>query len=225
MPSRGMICSEAELELGSGQAGIMVLDESLTPGTSLIEALGLETTVLDIGITPNRADCLSVLGIARETAAAYNLPLNLPETNLVEATGTAAGDEVKIVIDDPALCPVYKGRIIRGVTIGPSPAWLQRRLLAIGQRPINNVVDITNYILFETGQPLHSFDLDLLKGNMIGVGLAEEGQKFTTLDDQERTLKGAVLLIRDGERPVALGGVMGGANSASHDGSTNVFLE
>ncbi|HKK34022.1 MAG TPA: phenylalanine--tRNA ligase subunit beta [Desulfomicrobiaceae bacterium] len=225
MPSRGMICSEAELELGSGQAGIMVLDESLTPGTSLIEALGLETTVLDIGITPNRADCLSVLGIARETAAAYNLPLNLPETNLVEGSGTSAGDEVKIVIDDPALCPVYKGRIIRGVTIGPSPAWLQRRLLAIGQRPINNVVDITNYILFETGQPLHSFDLDLLKGNMIGVGLAEEGQKFTTLDDQERTLKGADLLIRDGERPVALAGVMGGANSEIHDGSTNVFLE
>ena len=225
MPSRGMICSEAELELGAGHDGIMVLDENLAPGTALIEALDLETTVLDIGITPNRADCLSVLGIARETAAAFDLPLNLPETGLVEGGGKSAGDEMKIVIDDPDLCPVYKGRVIRNVTIGPSPAWLQRRLLAIGQRPINNVVDVTNYILFETGQPLHSFDLDLLKGGMIGVGLAEEGQKFTTLDDQERTLKGADLLIRDGERAVALAGVMGGANSEIHDGSTSVFLE
>ena len=225
MPSRGMICSEAELELGGGHDGIMVLNESLAPGTPLIEALDLETTVLDIGITPNRADCLSVLGIARETAAAYDLPLHLPETGLVEGTGKSAGDEMNIVIDDPALCPVYKGRVIRNVTVGPSPAWMQRRLLAIGQRPINNVVDVTNYILFETGQPLHAFDLDLLKGNMIGVGLAAEGQKFTTLDDQERPLKDADLLIRDGERAVALAGVMGGANSEIHDGSTTVFLE
>jgi phenylalanyl-tRNA synthetase beta chain len=225
VPSRGMICSEAELELGTGHEGIMVLDENLAPGTPLIEALDLETTVLDIGITPNRADCLSVLGIARETAAAFDLPLNLPEIGLVEGAGRSADDEMEIVIDDPGLCPVYKGRVIRNVTIGPSPAWLQRRLLAIGQRPINNVVDVTNYVLFETGHPLHAFDMDLLKGGTIGVGLAEEGQKFTTLDDQERSLKGTDLLIRDGERSVALAGVMGGANSEIHDGSTNVFLE
>ncbi len=222
--SHGMICSERELELSEGHEGIMVLPEGLTPGAKFTEAMNMEDTVLDLGVTPNRADCLSILGIAREVALGFDLPLTLPELNLVENGGNAA-DMLKIEIDDPEFCPLYQAKILQGAKIAQSPDWMRFRLLSVGVRPINNVVDVTNYILFELGQPLHSFDADLLKGGKIRVGLAPEGTEFTTLDEQERKLIGSDLLIWDAERPVALAGVMGGMNSEIHDGSTNVVLE
>ncbi|MDP2848519.1 MAG: phenylalanine--tRNA ligase subunit beta, partial [Humidesulfovibrio sp.] len=157
--SCGMICSERELGLSEEHSGIMVLPESFRPGQLITEALGLERQVIEVSITPNRADCLSVLGIARETALGFGLPLTMPRLNLVE--DAAAGDAAKAVridIADGELCPVYRARVLTGAKIDKSPDWMRYRLLAIGQRPINNIVDVTNYILMELGQPLHSFD-------------------------------------------------------------------
>ena len=222
--SFGMICSERELGFSDDHDGIWVLDDSFTVGDKLVDAMNLERVVFDFDITPNRADCLSILGFARETALAFDLPLTMPELNLVEAGGNAA-DDLKILIDDPALCPAYHARIIRGVETRKSPDWMRFKLLALGQRPISNIVDVTNYIMFELGQPLHAFDLDLIEDATIRVAPATEGMKFTTLDDVERTLTANDLLIWDGKKPVALAGVMGGSNSEMHAGSTNVLLE
>ncbi|NCD24849.1 MAG: phenylalanine--tRNA ligase subunit beta [Deltaproteobacteria bacterium] len=221
-PSCGMICSERELGLGEGHDGIMVLDAGLRPGTPLCAALGLERVVLDVSITPNRADCLSVLGLAREVAAAFALPLTMPEISVAESGDPFQGFRIE---PDPALCPLYQARLIRDVTIGPSPEWLRYRLLAVGQRPIGNIVDVTNYVMLELGQPLHAFDRDLLRGQRIRVGLAEDGMRLITLDGQERELTGRDLLIWDDERPVALAGVMGGANSEISATSSTVLLE
>lgn len=226
VPSFGMICSERELGLSEDHNGIMVLDPSLTVGQEFVDALGLDDTVLEIDLTPNRADCTSILGVARETAMAFGLPLSIPDCSVEEAEdGAPVNERMAIEIDDPELCPVYRGRLIEGVKIGPSPDWLRYRLIAVGQRPVNNVVDITNYILFELGQPLHAFDMERLEGGKIRVAPAEEGQKFTTLDEQERTLLASDLLINDGSKAVALAGVMGGANSETTDESTSIFLE
>jgi len=222
--SFGMICSERELGFSEDHEGIWILDDSFKVGDKLVDALNLERTVFDFDITPNRADCLSILGFARETALAFDLPLTMPELNLVESGGNAA-DDIKILIDDPELCPLYNGRIIRGVETRKAPAWMRFKLLALGQRPISNIVDCTNYIMFELGQPLHAFDLDLIEDATIRVAPATDGMKFTTLDDMERTLTANDLLIWDGKKPVALAGVMGGANSEMHSGSTNVLLE
>jgi phenylalanyl-tRNA synthetase beta chain len=223
-PSHGMICSERELGLSEDHSGIMVLDPALVPGTPLITALDLETVVLDVSITPNRADCLSTLGLARETAAAFGLPLTLPKPQVREAAEKAT-DQVRIEIADGGLCPLYMGRIIRGVKIGPSPAWLRYRLLSVGQRPISNVVDATNYVMMELGQPQHAFDLNLLEGGKIRVAPAPEGLKFKTLDNQERLLTAADLLIWDGAKPVALAGVMGGSETEISAATTDVLLE
>ena len=222
--SLGMICAEDELGLGESHDGIMVLDENLPPGLPLVDALDLDLVVLDIGVTPNRADCLSILGLAREVAMAFGLPLTLPDCSVAES-GPDAGELMPVEIDEPELCPVYQGRIIDNITVGPSPAWLRYRLMAVGQRPINNMVDVTNYVLFEMGQPLHSFDMDLLEGGKIRVARARDGMRFTTLDNQERVLTADDILIWDGVKPVGLAGVMGGANSEMHAGSTRVYLE
>ncbi len=221
-PSCGMICSERELGLGDGHDGIMVLDPGLAVGTPICDALGLDQVVLDVSITPNRADCLSVLGLAREVAAAFGLPLTVPAADVAE---TGAPFENFRIEPDPELCPLYQARLIRGVTIAKSPDWLRYRLLAVGLRPINNIVDVTNYVMMECGQPLHAFDRDLLRGDLIRVGLASDGMILTTLDGQERALNGKDLLIWDDERPVALAGVMGGANSEIGDASSTVLLE
>lgn len=230
--SMGMICSESELGLAESSEGIMVLglaaDADMTPGQRLDLALGLDDTVLDLGVTPNRPDCLSHLGVARETAMAFGLPLAHPARGSAPAlteSGEDASGLVAIDIPDPDLCPVYRGRVLAGATVGPSPDWVRRRLASVGVRPINNLVDATNYVCFELGQPLHAFDLDLLEGGKVRVAPAEEGMRFTTLDGQERTLSATDLLIWDGVKPVALAGVMGGANSEIHQGSSNVFLE
>ncbi|WP_018123818.1 phenylalanine--tRNA ligase subunit beta [Desulfovibrio oxyclinae] len=222
--SFGMICSERELGLSDDHEGIWVLPENLKVGAKLVDELNLERTVLDFDITPNRADCLSILGFARETALAFDLPLTMPKLDLKEAGGNAA-DEVKILIDDPELCPLYQARVLNNVTVGKSPDWMRFRLFSVGQRPIGNIVDVTNYILFELGQPLHAFDLNRIEDATIRVAPAEDGMRFTTLDGQERKLLSSDLLIWDGKKPVALAGVMGGLNSEMQNDSTNVLLE
>ena len=224
--SCGMICSESELGLAETRSGgILVLPESSRVGSSVAdEALDLDTCVLDVSITPNRADCLSVLGLARETAMAFGLPLTLPKADYVES-GPKAATQVGIEIDDPDQCPVYRAKILTGVKAGPAPDRIRWRLLAIGQRPISNIVDATNYVLFELGQPLHAFDRNKLAGNVVRVRTAKNGETITTLDGQERTLTDRDLLICDAAKPVALAGVMGGAISEMDDTTTDVLLE
>jgi phenylalanyl-tRNA synthetase beta chain len=222
--SEGMICAEDELGLGEDHRGIMVLDSSLKPGTGFVEALALDETVLDVSVTPNRADCMSMLGLAREVGLAFGLPVTIPEFHHPES-GVEASKSMCIDIPEPEFCPVYSGRFIEGVRVGPAPDRMRWRLLAIGQRPINNIVDVTNYVMFELGQPLHAFDMDLLEGGKIRVARAEQGMSLTTLDGQKRKLLSSDLLIWDGVKPVALAGVMGGANSEIHAGSSKVFLE
>ena len=182
-PSHGMICSERELGLTEDHSGIMVLPDSAVPGARLVDTLELDREVLDISITPNRADCLSVLGLARETALAFKLPLTIPELPLEENGPALALPDVDIADGDA--CPLYAGRVIADVKIGPSPIRIRHRLHAVGVRPISNIVDVTNYILFEFGQPLHSFDLDKLQGGCIRVDFAAEGERLVTLDGQD----------------------------------------
>lgn len=223
--SAGMICSETELELGQDSSGIMVLPDDAVPGARLADCLGLENTVFDVSITPNRADCLSMLGLAREVATAFKLPLRVPGAPLSEDPDTDAREDMNIEIADPELCPLYQARLISGCKVVGSPEWLKYRLMAVGVRPVNNLVDVTNYVLMELGHPLHAFDRDLLEKDTIRVAPAREGQKMTTLDGVERTLNSSDLLILDGVKPVALAGVMGGANSEISDASQNVLLE
>lgn len=228
--SEGMICSEYELGVSDEKSGIWVLPESVNEGINLADYLGMNDIIFELGITPNRSDCLSHIGIAREIAAyiSYNsgreIKIKYPEINLKDGLPTTQ-DSVSIEVLDIKNCPRYTARVIRNVTIGESPAWLKNRLTMLGQRSINNVVDITNYVLLECGQPLHAFDLDLLKGNKIVVKAAGKGEKFTTLDKIERELDGEILMICDGERSVAIGGVMGGLNSEINENTKNVLIE
>ncbi len=224
VPSAGMICSERELGMSEDHTGILVLDDSCRVGDKLVDALSLERTVMEFDLTPNRADCLSILGFARETAMAFKLPLSLPRFELKESGGKAA-DHVRIEIDDPDLCSLYQGRVLLGGEVRPSPAWMRYRLLAMGQRPISNFVDVTNYVMLELGHPQHAFDLDLVEGGVIRVARATDGMEFVTLDGQTRKLTRDDQLIWDGKRPVGLAGVMGGANSEVHDGTKNIMLE
>jgi len=224
-PSHGMICSERELGLSDDHNGIMVLPDSFKAGDKLVDALDLDQEVLDISITPNRADCLSMLGFARETAMAYNLPLSLPKVELAES-GAAWTNDFRITVADPELCPAYRLRMVDNVRIAPSPAAIRYRLHAVGVRAVSNIVDVTNYILMELGQPLHAFDGDKVAGRHIIVSPAAEGERIVTLDGQERILNsGADLLIRDAEKPVALAGVMGGLNSEITAQSQRVLIE
>lgn len=223
-PSCGMICSERELGLSDDHGGILVLPDSADIGHSLLNVLNLERDVLDLSITPNRADCLSIMGIARETAMALNLPLHFPDLPLI-MNNQKAEASVKVTIDAPELCWLYGGRVVRNINIGISPMRMRYRLLAAGQRAISNIVDITNYILFETGQPLHAFDLDKLAGNQIIVRKARQNEVFITLDGKERKLIDTDLCICDAEKTVALAGVMGGLDSEITNASKNVFIE
>jgi phenylalanyl-tRNA synthetase beta chain len=222
--SLGMICSELELGLGEEGDGIMVLEDQQVPGRNLLDIMNLDDQVLNISVTPNRGDCLSMLGLAREVAVEFSLPLTLPETRVNE-DGPPCADNVSIAIDEAELCPLYQAGIIQGITVASSPTWLRHRLLTVGLRPINNVVDVTNYILMEWGQPLHAFDRALLAGNRIRVARASEGQSFTTLDGRDRRLLATDLLIWDAQKPVALAGIMGGANSEVTQATTDILLE
>ncbi len=222
--SYGMMCSERELGLGDEHSGILILPADLELGRSVTEVLGLPDAVLEVEITPNRADCLSVVGVAREVAALCGLPLRVPEPQVPEA-GDPVHGQTSVEIYDPDLCHRYAARIVRGVRLGPSPLWLRRRLEACGVRAINNVVDVTNYVLLELGHPLHAFDLGRLAGGRIVVQRARPGDRFTTLDGQERVLDADTLMIWDAERPVAVAGVMGGMNSEVEDDTTDLLIE
>lgn len=221
--SRGMLCSAVEIGLGEEEGGIIILDPSVAPGQNAARLLGVDDAILEISVTPNRGDCLSVRGLAREVAAVCDLPLT-PGFGR-QAASPQGGGRVPVRIDAADGCPLYTGIEVRGVRVGPSPAWLAARLRACGLRPINNVVDVTNYLLWEFGQPLHAFDADLLAGPEIVVGRAQKDLAVETLDGQTRRLEPDDLVIRDRDGVVALAGVMGGARTAVHDGTRNLFLE
>lgn len=223
--SEGMLCSEKELGLSDNHEGIWELPNELVVGAPLAEALRKSDVVLGIGITPNRADCLSHIGIAREVAAITDQSARYP-TAPSSLVGGAIASQSKVTIADPDLCPRYAARMVKGVTIGPSPEWLKQRVESIGLRSINNVVDVTNFILMELGHPLHAFDYDKITNGHIVVRRAEGfATEFTTLDGKLRKLTPEMLLIADEARPLAIAGVMGGLNSEISDETTNVFIE
>ena len=222
--SKGVLLAEDEMGLTDDHTGIMILPSDLSPGTSMASAFPLADWVLDVDITPNRPDCASVTGIAREIAAVTGQKLRKPDMEIKE-TGPAIGDLSSVTIIDPAGCPRYAAGIIQGVEPGPSPFWIRYRLYLSGIRSINNIVDVTNYVLMETGQPLHAFDYNRLRENRIVVRRAEEGEIFSTLDGESRRLGSETLMICDGERAVAVAGIMGGLNSEIFAGTRDVLLE
>jgi len=220
--SHGMICSAAELGLGDDHSGIMVLDPEIEVGRDFASLVPLPDVVFDLSITPNRPDAMSVLGIARDLGAYYRLPVRSLEVSLIEGEPAS---RVKVILEDPRGCPRYVGREVRGVTVAPSPLWMQLRLRAAGVRPISNIVDITNYVLLETGQPLHGFDLDKVAGERIIVRRAERGETLRTLDGVDRELSEWDLIIADASGVVAFAGVMGGESSEVGDDTTRVLIE
>ncbi|HUF29274.1 MAG TPA: phenylalanine--tRNA ligase subunit beta [Gemmatimonadaceae bacterium] len=232
--SEGMLCSARELRLGDDHEGILELQIDVPTGTPLLQALPLGDTILDVDVTPNRPDLLSHLGLAREIAAARGAPFRLPEfagndngpaPDITRAAREANAGGVRVVLEDAEGCPRYTGVCIRGVTIGPSPEWIADRIRAVGGRPINNVVDATNYLLHELGQPMHAFDAGTLGGAAIVIRRARPGERLTTLDGVARTLEPWMTVIADGDRAQALAGVMGGGDTEVTDRTTDVFLE
>ncbi|MBM9614900.1 phenylalanine--tRNA ligase subunit beta [Desulfobulbus rhabdoformis] len=222
--SHGMLCSSRELGIDGDHSGIMELDAALTAGIPLIDALSMRDTVIEVDLTPNRPDCASVRGIAREVASFVGGPLQPLVADITPLTGQNVDYEV--VIDDAELCPRYTARKLKNVKIGPAPEWMQQRLSAVGMRPINNIVDITNYVMLESGQPLHAFDFETLRGKKIVVRGPKTGEtELVTLDANKRTLDEDMLLICDAERPVALAGVMGGLDTEITEQSTTILLE
>ena len=219
-----MLCSEQELNISDEASGLMELPGDTQIGTPIVEALGLDDVVLELEITPNRPDCLSMIGVAREISVVTGNPLRLPQIN-VQSGMADTQNLTSVTIKDPDLCPRYAARVIRGVKIAPSPAWLQRRLETIGVGTINNIVDITNYVLIEYGHPLHAFDYHRLTENRIVVRRAKSNEKLKTIDAEERELTPDMLVIADAENPVALAGVMGGFDSEITDQTVDVLLE
>ena len=224
--SNGMLCSGAELSLGAdpnGSDGIMILPDDLVPGTPLVEALGIvPDVVFDLDVTPNRPDALSVVGVARDLAAALKVPFSIPEAEVV------SGDEgpVTVVVESPDLCPLFTATVMGGVTVGQSPPWLARRLTMAGMRPINNLVDVSNYVMLELGQPNHAYDLDRLPGSGFSVRRARPEETLVTLDDVERRLGPDDCLICDAEgTAVGIGGIMGGASSEISPATSRLALE
>ena len=225
--SEGMILSASELEIGEESDGIMVLDDAVAAGTPLGEVLPLAEPVLEIEVTPNRVDCFGVYGVAREVHAISAAPL-APEPWAEDAPAEGAGeasDFAAVEVAVPELCPRFTARVFTEVEVGPSPTWLQARLAAAGQRPINNVVDITNYVMLLTAQPLHAFDLDKVPGGELSVRTAAAGEKMTTLDGSERTLDAETVLVCDRDGPSGIAGIMGGQVSEVSPGTTRVLLE
>ena len=228
--SNGMMCSIEELGSTTEfypeapENGIYIFDDSVEVGADAVEVLGLHDTVFEYEITSNRVDCYSVLGIAREAAATFRKPFVAPEVKAVGTTGDV-NDYIKVEVKDAELCPRYCAKVVKNVKIAPSPEWMQRRLSACGIRPINNLVDITNYVMEEFGQPMHAYDLSTIKGNKIVVRRAEDGEKFTTLDGQERTLDRDMLMICDEEKAIGLAGIMGGENSMITDDVQDMLFE
>ena len=222
--SEGMLCSEDELGIGEDASGIMILPKGLSPGEDVTDALDLKDTVFDIGITPNRSDCLSIIGIAREVAVITGGKLRYPKIAFSESEEDIE-HITSVEILDPDLCPRYTARVIKDVKVKPSPRWMRLRLEAVGLRAINNVVDITNFVMMEFGQPLHAFDFRFLEEGRIVVRGAQEGEEFVSLDGKERILRADTLMICDGVKPVAVAGIMGGLNSEVIDDTETVLLE
>ncbi|MDO8723698.1 MAG: phenylalanine--tRNA ligase subunit beta [Syntrophales bacterium] len=242
--SKGMLCSEEELDIGCDSSGIMILSrlpdghdstennfeisegvgKTFTLGEELNEALALQDIIFTIAVTPNRSDCLSVIGIAREIAVLTGKQLRMPDIAITENEEDIER-LTSVAIHDPDLCPRYTARVIKNALIKPSPLWMRLRLEAAGLRAINNIVDATNFVLLEMGQPLHAFDYRFLTGGRIVVRRSTEGETFTTLDGKERLLKAGILLICDGEKPVAVGGIMGGIKSEVRESTETILLE
>lgn len=225
--SEGMLCSARELGLSDDHDGILPLALETRPGLSLTEALDIRDTVLAINITPNRGDCASVFGLAREVAALEGKSFT-PRPVQLPAADTSQGhikEQASVKIDYPEGCPRYTARLLTDIQVGPSPLWIRARLMAAGIRSINNIVDVTNYVMLETGQPLHAFDFDTLSGQGIRVRAAKTGEKFITLDEKERELQDGMILICDKEKPVAIGGIMGGLHSGVTATTTRVLIE
>ena len=227
--SEGMICSESELEIGPGGAGILILDElmidaELSPGTPLADVLRIADEVIELEVTPNRPDCLGMYGVARELHAATGAPL-APEPWLQDPGSPGAVTGVEVAVECPEECPRFTARVFEHVTIAPSPPWLAARLSAAGQRPINNVVDITNYAMLLTGQPLHAFDLDRVSGARLTVRRARAREQVQTLDGQTRTLDPEMVVIDDADGPTSIAGLMGGERSEVQPDTTRVLLE
>ena len=232
VPSNGMMCSIEEL--GSSrdmypdapENGIYIFKnrDDIKPGDDAIKALGLDDAVIEYEITSNRVDCFSILGIAREAAVTFGKPFCPP---IVEPTGNDedVNDFISVEVNDTELCPRYTARVVKNIKVGPSPEWMQRRLAAQGIRPINNIVDITNYVMEEYGQPMHAYDLSTIAGQKIIVRRAEDNEKFVTLDGQERTLDSSMLMICDAEKPVGIAGIMGGENSMITDDVDAILFE
>ncbi len=230
VPSYGMMCSIEELGSDRNmypeapEYGIYIFKDDVKPGDDAVEALGLHDTVFEYEITSNRVDCYSVIGIAREAAATFRKPFILPEVT-VKGNGGRVEDYIAVEVQDQELCPRYCARVCTNIKIGPSPKWMQRRLAASGIRPINNLVDITNYVMEEYGQPMHAYDLDTIAGHKIIVRRAKDGDVFRTLDGQDRHLDSDVLMICDAEKEVGIAGIMGGENSMITDSVTTVLFE
>ena len=231
LPSNGMLCSLGELNLTVGnfpeciEDGIMILSGEHTPGTPIDQALGLNDPMIEFEITPNRPDCLSVIGLARETAATYGRPFNKHLPVFTEAADDKIENYLSVTVEEPVACPRYSARVVKNVKIVPSPLWLRNRLYAVGVRPINNNVDITNYVMLEYGQPMHAFDYRQIRGKEIHVKMAAEGETFVTLDNQERTLSSTMLTIADKEGTIAVAGIMGGLNSEIENDTTTIVFE
>lgn len=228
LESNGMLCSEKELGAGDDADGIMILpeDPDLAPGLDVAEVLGLNDWILELDLTANYAShAQAMVGVAQEVAAILGRDVEWPDTYTEDEPNTDAADMIKVRIEEPELCSRYVARIVKGVKIAPSPAWLQARIRAAGMRPINNIVDISNFVMMELGQPLHHFDYQHIRGRQIIVRRAAAAEKFTTLDGQERTLDPDILVIADGEGPVALAGVMGGLESEVTDATVDILIE
>lgn len=234
--SGGMLCSEVELGLKSESDGIMILPRDAKIGQPFAEYMGFDDIVFELKVTPNRADCLSHVGLAREIGTLLKRELTpqaqkffhsdyFKQETSIKTSSATSSKSVALEVRNSELCPRYTGRVVKGVKVGPSPEWLRKRLESVGMNSINNVVDVTNFVMMELGQPLHAFDTSLIKGKKLIVDKAQAGEKFVALDKSELTLKGEELTIRDGERAVALAGVIGGENSGINDRTTEVFIE
>ncbi len=229
--SEGMMCSCSELGFDakiipySGRDGVWVLEGEYEPGVDIVKALGLDDVSVDFEITPNRPDCLSIIGMARETSAVFSSGLKYPDTECLDLSPEEAASRISVEIVKPELCSRYCCRVVKDVKIAPSPWWMQRRLMFAGMRPINNIVDITNYVMLEYGQPIHAFDINTVRGGKIIIDTASEGEKFTTLDGSERTLSARNLTIRDVEGAIAVAGVMGGLDSDITENTNTVLIE
>ncbi len=222
--SFGMICSESELGISDDHSGIMIIEQDIKPGTPFADAMGMNDQIIEVEVTPNRPDLLGMIGVAREVAVMLDTDYESPEITF-EESDIKTSDEISVIIEDAEKCPRYCARIVKGITVQPSPAWMQRKLISSGLRPINNIVDVTNYVLLEYGHPLHAFDYTKIKNQTIVVRTAKDKEKMMLLDDTELTLHANNLLIADKKHPLALAGIMGGLDSSISDTTKDVVIE